>query len=151
LTKSIAMKWLDEGLQSRCITRDLSWGIPVPRSGFAGKVFYVWFDAPIGYLAATKAWSQQDVGRDWLSWWQGENVEYVQFMAKDNLPFHTIMFPATILGTGEPWKLPDRIKGFNWLNYYGGKFSTSAKRGVFLDRALEILPVVSRWRSLPKA
>ncbi|MBD3887604.1 methionine--tRNA ligase [Phormidium tenue FACHB-886] len=145
LTKSIAMKWLDEGLQSRCITRDLSWGISVPRPGFEGKVFYVWFDAPIGYLAATKAWSDQAEGRDWLSWWRSEEVQYLQFMAKDNLPFHTIMFPAMILGTREPWKLADQIKGFNWLNYYGGKFSTSSKRGVFLDQALDILPA-DYWR-----
>ena len=146
LTKSIAMKWLDEGLQSRCITRDLSWGVPVPRSGFEGKVFYVWFDAPVGYLAATKAWSDRAEGRDWLSWWQkSEEVRYVQFMAKDNLPFHTIMFPAMILGTREPWLLANQIKGFNWLNYYGGKFSTSAKRGIFLDQALDILPS-DYWR-----
>jgi methionyl-tRNA synthetase len=103
-----------------------------------GRLFYL-------FLEVRRSNHLFDVGRDWLSWWQGENVEYVQFMAKDNLPFHTIMFPATILGTGEPWKLPDRIKGFNWLNYYGGKFSTSAKRGVFLDRALEILPA-DYWR-----
>lgn len=146
LTQSIAMKWLNEGLQSRCITRDLSWGVPVPRPGFENKVFYVWFDAPIGYVSATKAWGNQVEGREWLDWWQNpENLRYVQFMAKDNLPFHTIMWPATILGTQEPWKLADYIKGFNWLNYYGGKFSTSAKRGVFLDQALEVLPA-DYWR-----
>lgn len=146
LTKSIAKKWLNEGLQSRCITRDLSWGVPVPRAGFENKVFYVWFDAPIGYLAATKAWENQVEERDWLDWWQNsDDVRYVQFMAKDNLPFHTIMFPAMILGTQEPWKLADQIKGFNWLNYYGGKFSTSAKRGVFLDQALDVLPA-DYWR-----
>jgi methionyl-tRNA synthetase len=145
LTKSIAMKWLDEGLQSRCITRDLNWGVSVPRPGFEGKVFYIWFDAPIGYLAATKAWSHQAEGRDWLNWWRSKNVQYVQFMAKDNLPFHTIMFPAMVLGTREPWKLANQIKGFNWLNYYGGKFSTSSKRGVFLDQALDLLPA-DYWR-----
>jgi methionyl-tRNA synthetase len=146
LTKSIALKWLNEGLQSRCITRDLSWGVPVPKPGFENKVFYVWFDAPIGYLAASKAWGQQAGDRDWLSWWQpADEVQYVQFMAKDNLPFHTIMWPAMILGTREPWKLADYIKGFNWLNYYGGKFSTSSKRGVFLDQALEVLPA-DYWR-----
>lgn len=145
LTKSIAMKWLDEGLKNRGITRDLSWGIPVPRPGFEGKVFYVWFDAPIGYLAATKAWSQQQE-QDWKQWWQPqEDLYYTQFMAKDNLPFHTIMFPAMMLGTREPWKLADQIKGFNWLNYYGGKFSTSSKRGIFLDQALEVLPA-DYWR-----
>lgn len=146
LTKSIAMKWLNEGLQSRGITRDLKWGVPVPKAGFEDKVFYVWFDAPIGYLAATKAWANQDDSRDWLSWWQpADEVRYVQFMAKDNLPFHTIMWPAMVLGTRQPWQQADYIKGFNWLNYYGGKFSTSSKRGVFLDQALELLPA-DYWR-----
>ncbi|MEM8805921.1 MAG: methionine--tRNA ligase, partial [Cyanobacteria bacterium P01_G01_bin.38] len=145
LTKSIAMKWLNEGLQSRGITRDLSWGVPVPRQGFETKVFYVWFDAPIGYVAATKAWGEAEPGRDWESWWKTDDVRYTQFMAKDNLPFHTIMWPATILGSREPWKMADYIKGFNWLNYYGGKFSTSSKRGVFLDQALEIAPA-DDWR-----
>ena len=145
LTKSIAYKWLDEGLQSRGLTRDLKWGVPVPKAGFEDKVFYVWFDAPIGYVSATKAWGEQ-TGDDWKSWWyDAQDVRYTQFMAKDNLPFHTIMWPATILGTREPWKMADYIKGFNWLNYYGGKFSTSSKRGVFLDQALEIAPA-DYWR-----
>ncbi|MBW4601766.1 MAG: methionine--tRNA ligase [Calothrix sp. FI2-JRJ7] len=145
LTKSIALGWLNKGLQDRCITRDLSWGVPVPRPGFEDKVFYVWFDAPIGYIAATQAWGVEN-SQDWETWWQDtENTKYVQFMAKDNLPFHTIMFPAMILGTRENWKLADEIKGFNWLNYYGGKFSTSSKRGIFLDQALEILPA-DYWR-----
>ncbi|MGB3766475.1 MAG: methionine--tRNA ligase [Phormidesmis sp.] len=150
LTKSIAYKWLDEGLQSRGITRDLKWGVPVPKAGFEDKVFYVWFDAPIGYVSATKAWSDkaggEQAGKDWKRWWyNADDVHYTQFMAKDNLPFHTIMWPATILGTREPWKMADYIKGFNWLNYYGGKFSTSSKRGVFLDQALEIAPP-DYWR-----
>ncbi|MEM6349157.1 MAG: methionine--tRNA ligase [Cyanobacteria bacterium P01_D01_bin.14] len=146
LTKSIAMKWLNEGLQSRGITRDLSWGVPVPRDGFESKVFYVWFDAPIGYVSATKAWGNAGPERDWESWWQNaDDVRYTQFMAKDNLPFHTIMWPATILGSREPWTMANYIKGFNWLNYYGGKFSTSSKRGVFLDQALEIAPA-DYWR-----
>ncbi len=147
LTKSIAMKWLNEGLQDRCITRDLSWGVPVPRPGFENKVFYVWFDAPIGYIAATKGWAVENSKEDdWETWWRStEDTKYVQFMAKDNLPFHTIMWPAMIFGTREEWKMADQIKGFNWLNYYGGKFSTSAKRGVFLDQAIEILPP-DYWR-----
>lgn len=147
LTKSIALKWLNEGLQDRCITRDLSWGVPVPRPGFEGKVFYVWFDAPIGYIAAAKGWAGEQVDKDaWKTWWCGsEDVKYAQFMAKDNLPFHTIMWPAMILGTREPWKMADGIKGFNWLTYYGGKFSTSSKRGIFSDQALDILPA-DYWR-----
>ena len=135
LTKSIAMKWLNEGLQSRGITRDLVWGVPVPRTGFENKVFYVWLDAPIGYLSATQEWAMETAGvedQDWKKWWYApEDVRYTQFMAKDNLPFHTIMWPATILGSHDPWKMANYIKGFNWLNYYGGKFSTSSKRGGF--------------------
>jgi methionyl-tRNA synthetase len=147
LTTSIALKWLDEGLDDRGITRDLTWGVPVDRPGFENKVYYVWFDAPIEYIGATKEWAEAvPGGRDWKSWWYGAtDVEYVQFMAKDNVPFHTIMFPAMIMGTDEPWKLADYIKGFNWLNYYGGKFSTSRRYGIFMDAALELLPA-DYWR-----
>ncbi len=136
---SIARKWLKEGLRERCITRDLKWGIPVGRKDFDGKVFYVWFDAPIEYIAATNEWADKDPeNRDWRSWWYApEDVRYVEFMAKDNIPFHTIMFPATLLGSGEPWKKVDYIKGFNWLTFYGGKFSTSQKRGIFTNQALD--------------
>ncbi|KAA0232474.1 MAG: Methionine--tRNA ligase [Acidimicrobiales bacterium] len=147
LTTSIARKWLDEGLEDRCITRDLSWGVPVDWPGFEDKVFYVWFDAPIGYIAATKEWSDIDPSaRDWRSWWYDtDDVRYTQFMAKDNIPFHTLSFPVTLMGSREPWKLADYIKGFNWLTYYGGKFSTSQGRGVFMDDALELLPA-DYWR-----
>ena len=147
LTTSIALKWLDEGLEDRGITRDLEWGVPVNREGFEDKVYYVWFDAPIEYLGATKEWADLDpAGRHWTSWWyDAADVSYLQFMAKDNIPFHTIMFPAAIMGTGEPWKLADYIKGFNWLTYYGGKFSTSRRHGVFMDAALELLGA-DYWR-----
>lgn len=148
IVKSIANKWLNEGLHDRCITRDLEWGVPVNIEGLEGKVFYVWFDAPIGYIAATKEWSDQDPeNRNWKDYWYDadNNVQYVQFMAKDNIPFHTISFPATLLASGEPWKKVDYLKGFNWLNYYGDKFSTSQKRGVFTDEALDILPA-DYWR-----
>ncbi|MET9731904.1 methionine--tRNA ligase [Streptomyces sp. NPDC006458] len=153
LASSIARKWLTEGLHDRAITRDLDWGVPVPADTWPelaaeGKVFYVWFDAPIEYLGATKEWSDQDPeNRDWKSWWYDVDtvVRYTQFMAKDNVPFHTVMFPATELGVREPWKKVDYVKAFNWLTYYGGKFSTSQKRGVFTDQALEILPA-DYWR-----
>ncbi len=147
LVRSIALRWLDEGLKDRCITRDLSWGVPVPREGFQGKVFYVWFDAPIEYIAATKEWADlSPKTRSWERWWRdAEDVHYVQFMAKDNIPFHTVSFPCTIIGTRENWKMADYIKGYNWMNYYGGKFSTSQKRGVFMSDALEILPQ-DYWR-----
>lgn len=154
LARSIAYKHLDEGLIDRGITRDLAWGIPVakdgiPRPGFEDKVFYVWFDAPIEYIAATQEWAEADASRDWKRWWRtdegADDVRYVQFMGKDNVAFHTVSFPATILGSEEPWKSVDMLKAFNWLNWYGGKFSTSNKRGVFMDVALEILPP-DLWR-----
>ncbi len=150
LVASIARKWLNEGLRDRCITRDLEWGVPVDRPGFEEKVFYVWFDAPIEYIAATREWAEAGAGGDgdpdWRSWWDDpRDVRYVQFMGKDNVPFHSVTFPATLLGSGEPWKTVDTIKGFNWLAYYGGKFSTSRQRGVFMDRALEKLPA-EYWR-----
>ncbi|MDW6061167.1 methionine--tRNA ligase [Streptomyces sp. FXJ1.4098] len=153
LASSIARKWLNEGLQDRAITRDLDWGVPVPADTWPdlaaeGKVFYVWFDAPIEYIGATKEWSDLDpANRDWKSWWYDvdQPVRYTEFMAKDNVPFHTVMFPATLLGTRDAWKKVDYVKAFNWLTYYGGKFSTSQKRGVFTDAALELLPA-DYWR-----
>ena len=156
LTTSIAKKWLNDGdgLQDRGITRDLDWGIPVrkgaqPWPGMEDKVFYVWFDAPIEYIAAAQEWQDAGKGSDWERWWRtdkgAQDVTYTQFMGKDNVPFHTLSFPATILGSGEPWKLVDYIKSFNYLNYDGGQFSTSRGRGVFMDQALEILPA-DYWR-----
>ncbi|WP_327670931.1 MULTISPECIES: methionine--tRNA ligase [unclassified Streptomyces] len=157
LASSIARKWLTEGLNDRSITRDLDWGVPVPADTWPelaadGKVFYVWFDAPIEYIGATKEWADQAPDgetRDWKSWWYepagATDVRYTEFMAKDNVPFHSVMFPATEMGIREPWKKVDYLKAFNWLTYYGGKFSTSQKRGVFTDQALEILPA-DYWR-----
>jgi methionyl-tRNA synthetase len=153
LVTSIAYKWLDEGLKDRGITRDLEWGIPVPDDigdgKLKGKVFYVWFDAPIEYIASTKEWADKNgKGDAWKDWWYGDaakDVTYWEFMGKDNVPFHTVGFPVTIMASGEPWKLVDRLKGFNWLNYDGGKFSTSGKRGIFMDKALEVAPA-DYWR-----
>jgi len=161
LASSIALKWLDEGLRDRAITRDLKWGIPVTnkngkrRAGFEDKVFYVWFDAPIEYIAATQDWAVK-TGGDWERWWRtdkgADDVEYVQFMGKDNVAFHTLSFPTTILGSGEPWKLVDRLKAFNWVTWYGGKFSTSQKRGVFMDQAIDIAPSdYWRWHLMANA
>ena len=115
------------------------------------KVFYVWFDAPIGYIAATAEWAAvKGLGEDaWQRWWRtdkgAEDVRYVQFMGKDNVPFHTLSFPSTLMGSGEPWKLVDFIKSFNYLTYDGGQFSTSMGRGVFQDQALGLLPS-DYWR-----
>jgi len=153
LTRSIAYKFLDEGLIDRGITRDLSWGVPVAkdgvaRPGFEEKVFYVWFDAPIEYIAATREWAEA-TGADWRRWWRNdagaEDVRYIEVMGKDNVAFHTVSFPVTLLGSQEPWKTVDMLKSFNWLNWYGGKFSTSQRRGVFMDAALELLPP-DYWR-----
>lgn len=169
LTRAIAYKWLDEGLQDRGITRDLDWGIPVDPVDFPeveGKVWYVWFDAPIGYLGAVREWvdagspgSTVDVAdpdEAFDRWWRtgrgADQVHYTQFMGKDNVPFHTLSFPATLLGSGEDWKLVDTLKSFNWLTYYGGKFSTSEQRGVFMSDALELLPAdYWRWYLLSNA
>ncbi|MDP3261400.1 MAG: methionine--tRNA ligase [Tabrizicola sp.] len=158
LTTSIAKKWLNDGdgLQDRGITRDLHWGVPVKKGdadwpGMEGKVFYVWFDAPIEYIACTAEWADAHAKPEsaWERWWRTDkgasDVRYVQFMGKDNVPFHTLSFPATIMGSGEPWKLVDYIKSFNYLNYDGGQFSTSQGRGVFMDQALSILPA-DYWR-----
>ena len=155
LALSIANKHLDEGLIDRGITRDLSWGIPVtkdgqPRPGFETKVFYVWFDAPVEYIGSTREMFDAKGDPDgWKRWWRldagADDVTYVEFMGKDNVAFHTVSFPATIIGSGEPWKMVDTLKAFNWLNWYGGKFSTSMNRGVFMDQALEILPA-DYWR-----
>ena len=162
LTTSIAKKWLHDGdgLQDRGITRDLDWGVPVqfdgaPWQGMDGKVFYVWFDAPIEYIAATAEWADAHGLDDsaWQRWWRedmgAQDVRYVQFMGKDNVPFHTLSFPATLMGANfdktEPWKMVDYVKSFNYLNYDGGQFSTSLGRGVFMDQALSILPA-DYWR-----
>ncbi|MET0903157.1 MAG: class I tRNA ligase family protein, partial [Acidimicrobiales bacterium] len=147
LTLSIARKWLAEGLQDRGITRDLDWGVPVVgRPGFEDKVWYVWFDAPIGYIGATAEWADAGAGRDWRSWWyDADDVEYTQFMAKDNVPFHTVSFPVTLIGSREPWTKAHQIKGCNWLTYSGGKFSTREGRGVFMDQALDTYPA-DYWR-----
>jgi methionyl-tRNA synthetase len=156
LTTSIAKKWLQDGdgLQDRGITRDLDWGVPVMRGdvpwpGMEEKVFYVWFDAPIEYIACAQEWADATGDKDWARWWRtdkgADDVRYTQFMGKDNVPFHTLSFPATIIGSGEPWKRVDYLKSFNFLNYDGGQFSTSRGRGVFMNQALEILPA-DYWR-----
>ncbi|MEM6887050.1 MAG: methionine--tRNA ligase [Pseudomonadota bacterium] len=158
LTTSIAKKWLHDGdgLQDRGITRDLSWGIPVRRGkeawpGMEGKVFYVWFDAPIEYIASAAEWADAHAlsKEHWTRWWRtdagADDVRYTQFMGKDNVPFHTLSFPATLIGSKEPWKMVDHLKSFNYLNYEGGQFSTSQGRGIFMDQALDILPA-DYWR-----
>ena len=123
MTKS----WIRDGLKERCITRDLKWGIPVPKEGYRDKVFYVWFDAPIGYISI--AANHTD---DWESWWKNpDEVELYQFIGKDNIPFHTVIFPSTLIGSGENWTKLYHMSSSEYLNYEGGKFSKSKGVGVF--------------------
>lgn len=119
--------WIREGLKERGITRDLKWGIPVPRKGYENKVFYVWFDAPIGYISITANLTDQ-----WETWWRNpENVELFQFIGKDNIPFHTVIFPSSQLATGEKWTMLHHMSSTEYLNYEGGKFSKSKGIGIF--------------------
>eukprot|EP01116_Phalansterium_solitarium_P021852 TRINITY_DN6985_c0_g1_i2.p1 TRINITY_DN6985_c0_g1~~TRINITY_DN6985_c0_g1_i2.p1 ORF type:complete len:745 (+),score=126.72 TRINITY_DN6985_c0_g1_i2:114-2348(+) len=125
----VTKAWLKEGLKPRCITRDLRWGTPVPLEKYKNKVFYVWFDAPIGYISITATYTP-----DWEKWWKKDadtNVQLYQFMGKDNVPFHTVVFPASLLATGEPWTFLHHISTTEYLNYEDGKFSKSRGTGVF--------------------
>ncbi|OHD13355.1 MAG: methionine--tRNA ligase [Spirochaetes bacterium GWD1_27_9] len=123
--------WIEQGLKKRCITRDLKWGVPVPLEGFEGKVFYVWFDAPIGYISITA-----NKFSDWENWWKNPtDVELYQFMGKDNIPFHTVLFPASLIGSGDNWTLLKTISSTEYLNYEELKFSKSRGTGVFGDQA----------------
>jgi len=146
-TRAIAEHWLKRGLQERGITRDLTWGVKVPLEGW-DKVFYVWFDAPIGYIGATMEWAKENTPErpdSWKDYWMQDDTWYIQFMAKDNVPFHSITFPATILGSELGLKQVDVLKSFSWLNYEGDKFSTSQGRGVFMDQAIDLYPS-DTWR-----
>jgi len=145
-TRSIAEKWLREGLRERCITRDLKWGVPVPMKGYEDKVFYVWFDAPIGYIGISMEWANaRGDGDAWQKYWKDPDTHLFQFMAKDNVPFHAITWPAVMMAADDGFVLAEMIKGFQWLNYEEGKFSTSMNRGVFTDDALELFPP-DYWR-----
>ena len=160
LTLGVAYKWLDEGLADRSITRDLNWGVPVPADVWPelsaeGKVFYVWFDAPVGYISATKEYCDAR-SEDWRDWWFNPDVRYFQFMGKDNLPFHSIFFPAMLMASAKDYHLVDRLKGMSYLNFDGGKFSKSEKRGIFLDDAAAEFPETdylrySIMKGLPEA
>ncbi|MDR2660006.1 MAG: methionine--tRNA ligase [Spirochaetaceae bacterium] len=142
--------WIRDGLHERAITRDLKWGIPVPKAGFEGKVFYVWFDAPIGYVSITGSLAR-DIGIDWKSlidgWWKNpENVELFQFIGKDNIPFHTVIFPSTQLGSGENWTMLHHLSSTEYLNYETGKFSKSKGVGVFGTDVMETGIPADVWR-----
>jgi methionyl-tRNA synthetase len=149
--------WIRDGLHERAITRDLKWGIPVPKKGFEDKVFYVWFDAPIGYISITKALtdSLQNPDYDWKSWWLPQEsqtkeasipVELFQFIGKDNIPFHTVIFPSTLIGSGKDWTKLYHMSSSEYLNYESGKFSKSKGIGVFGSDAKESGIPSDAWR-----
>lgn len=134
--------WIRDGLKERCITRDLKWGIPVPKPGFEDKVFYVWFDAPIGYISITAGYTGQ-----WKDWWKNpDEVELFQFIGKDNIPFHTVIFPSTLLATGENWTMLHHMSSTEYLNYEGGKFSKSKGIGIFGNDVQETGIPADVWR-----
>lgn len=141
-SKTITTSWLSEGLNPRCITRDLKWGTPVPSEKFKDKVLYVWFDACIGYVSITANYTEQ-----WKSWWKDpEHVQLYQFMGKDNVPFHTVIFPASQLGTRENWTMLHHLNTTEYLQYEGGKFSKSRGVGVFGNNAQDSGIAPSVWR-----
>ena len=138
--------WIRDGLHPRAITRDLKWGIPVPKKGFENKVFYVWFDAPIGYISMTAKLAKEQ-GFDWKSWWQNpEEVELFQFIGKDNIPFHTVIFPSSLLGSERSWTMLHHMSSTEYLNYEAGKFSKSKGIGVFGTDAVETGIPADVWR-----
>ena len=130
--------WIDQGLQPRAVTRDLDWGVPVPVDGADGKVLYVWFDAPIGYISATKEWAQNQ-GVNWEDYWKGDDVELVHFIGKDNIVFHCIIFPSMLNADGT-YALPENVPANEFLNLEGNKISTSRNWAVWLHEYLEELP-----------
>ncbi len=134
--------WIRDGLKERAITRDLKWGIPVPKEGYEDKVFYVWFDAPIGYISITANYTD-----DWRAWWQNrEEVELFQFIGKDNIPFHTVIFPATLLATQDSWTMLHHMSSSEYLNYEGGKFSKSRGMGIFGNDVQDTGIPADMWR-----
>ena len=137
---AIARGWANDELRDTSITRDLVWGIPVNKTGYENKVFYVWFDAPWGYVSISQAATD-----DWASWWKNDDCHYAQFMGKDNVKFHAVFFPEQQLAMNDNWKTVDMLKSMNFLNFEGGKFSKSAHRGIFLEDAISIAPA-DAWR-----
>jgi methionyl-tRNA synthetase len=141
--KTMTQGWLRDGLRNRCISRDLKWGIPIPKKDYEHKVFYSWFDAPIGYIGITKD-LLNDNYKDW--WLNPENVNLFQFMGKDNIPFHTILFPSFLIGSGDNYTLLHQISSTEYLNYEDSKFSKSRGTGVFGDDVMQTGIPADVWR-----
>ncbi|KAG5956036.1 putative methionine--tRNA ligase, cytoplasmic protein rar1 [Claviceps arundinis] len=139
---AITKSWLTKGLEGRSITRDLKWGVPIPLPGYEKKVIYVWFDACIGYPSITANYTDQ-----WEKWWKNpDDVSLYQFMGKDNVPFHTVIFPGSEIGTGEKWTMLNHLSTTEYLNYENGKFSKSRGVGVFGNQVRDIGISPSVWR-----
>ena len=130
--------WIDDGLRARAVTRDLDWGIPVPVEGGEGKVLYVWFDAPIGYISSTKEWAERE-GKDWEPYWKDKDTKLVHFIGKDNIVFHCIIFPVMLKAHGD-FILPENVPANEFLNLEGKKLSTSKNWAVWLHEYLEDFP-----------
>lgn len=130
--------WIDDGLRPRAVTRDLDWGIPVPVEGADGKVLYVWFDAPIGYISATKEWAEKE-GKNWEDYWKDEDTKLLHFIGKDNIVFHCIIFPSMLKAEGT-YIMPDNVPANEFLNLEGNKISTSKNWAVWLHEYLENFP-----------
>ncbi len=148
--------WFADGLEDRAVTRDLAWGVPVPLPDHEGKVLYVWFDAPIGYISATREWAAREGDPEaWRLWWQDEGTRLIHFIGKDNIVFHTLMFPAMLMAHSEPWVLPDNVPANEFLNLEGNKLSTSRGFAVWLPDYLDRFPADSlRYalaRNLPES
>ncbi len=139
--KALALGWINEGLKPRCITRDLKWGVKVPFKGYESLVFYVWVDAPIGYISSTKEWNP----KKWKTYWQKKGSKIYHFIGKDNIPFHTIFFPGMLMANGE-YNLPYNVVGLQYLNYEGSKFSKSHNHGVFCENLPECGLDADYWR-----
>ncbi len=136
--KQYCRGYFDSGLQDRAVTRDLAWGVPVPLPDHEGKVFYVWFDAPIGYISATREWALAQGNEEaWRTWWQSDDTRLVHFIGKDNIFFHAMMFPAVLMAHSEDYILPDNVPANEFLNLEGQKLSTSKGFAVWLPEYLE--------------
>jgi len=143
---NVALGWINEGLKPRCITRDIKWGVKVPLEGFEDRVFYVWFDAPIGYISSTKEWAKK-IGKpdEWKKFWKEKDSKIFHFIGKDNIPFHTIFWPGMLMANGE-YNLPSRVAGLQYLNYEGDKISKSRKWGIFCENLPEAGLGSDMWR-----
>ena len=141
VTRNMPLAWIKEGLEPRCISRNLKWGTKIPKKGYEDKVFYVWFDAPVGYIAFTR----DHLKKDWKTWWQSDDTRIIHFLGKDNVPFHTIIWPSELMSNSK-WTLPDYVASNEYLNYQGQQFSKSRNVGIFTSDLGKVGIEPSVWR-----